>query len=126
VALYEAALAHLRVQGALVNAVKPELLLEGPDFDRLSEARGAAAAGDAAAEEALEAAWGDMEARFDELAARAWSTVLLQVRVGEGRPPSGPLQALLLIQARACWFCKISWSAVSLLAGALPFTLIWL
>jgi len=43
------------------------------------EARNAAAAGDAAAEEALEAAWGEVEGRFEETGARAWSTVLLQV-----------------------------------------------
>lgn len=79
VTLYEAALSHLATAGALVNSVKPELLLDSQDFDRLADARGAAAAGDAAAEEALDA-WADMETRFDELAARSWNTVLLQVR----------------------------------------------
>ena len=78
VALYDAALAHLASHGALVNSVNPELLLDSQDFDRLADARGAAAAGDAAAEEALDA-WADVEARFDELSARAWNTVVLQV-----------------------------------------------
>lgn len=76
---YDAVLTHLKVHGGLVNAVKPELLLEGPGFDRVMEARNAAAAGDPAQEEALEASWSDVEARFDELSARAWNTVVLQV-----------------------------------------------
>ncbi|KAI8473771.1 MAG: hypothetical protein J3K34DRAFT_497953 [Monoraphidium minutum] len=78
-ALLGAALAHLRSHGALVNAVKPELLLDGAAFDAVVEARAAAAAGDAAAEEALEAWVADAEARFDELSARSWGAVLLQI-----------------------------------------------
>jgi hypothetical protein len=87
-ATYEAALSHLRSQGALVNAVKPEHLLTGPDFDQIMEARSAAVAGDAAQEAAQEAEWGDLEARFDELASRAWGTVLMQARGGLWQRPA--------------------------------------
>lgn len=82
VATYDAALSLLRGAGGLVNGVRPELLLDGPDFDRVTEARSAAAAGDAAAEEALEAEWGEVEADFDALSARAWAAVVAQARGG--------------------------------------------
>lgn len=85
VALYSAALSHLRAAGALVNPVKPEALLPAAEFDALQEARAASAAGDAAQEAALEAEWGELEAGFDEAGARAWATVLLQVRRARAR-----------------------------------------
>lgn len=78
-ATYEAILAHLRAHGALVNAVKPEYLLEPVDFELLMEARSAAAAGNPE-QEAAQELWGPVEQSFGEYSARAWNCVLLQVR----------------------------------------------
>jgi hypothetical protein len=102
-ATYDTILGHLRTYGGLVNAVKPEHLLTGPDFDQIMEARSAAAAGDAAQEAGLESEWGDLEARFDELSARAWSTVLMQVR---------PLVILGAPGQEALFLQSLPWGAV--------------
>jgi hypothetical protein len=80
-ATYEAILAHLRAHGALVNAVKPEYLLEPADFELLMEARSASAAGNPEQETAQEL-WAPVEQSFGEYSARAWNCVLLQVRWG--------------------------------------------
>ncbi len=68
----------LQVRGALVNAVKPELLLDEDDLDRVLTARaeGAASAEDEEALEALQL----MEAAWEMHSVQAWNTVLLQVR----------------------------------------------
>eukprot|EP00775_Hariotina_reticulata_P012144 gene12144-12282_t len=76
--LYDATLNHLRQHGALVNAVKPEYLLEENDFHRVMEARTAAAAGSPEQEEALEL-WSPVELNFELYSAQAWNCVLLQV-----------------------------------------------
>jgi hypothetical protein len=75
---YEAILAHLRAHGALVNAVKPEYLLEPSDFELVMEARSAAAAGNPE-QEAAQELWAPAELSFGAYSARAWNCVLLQV-----------------------------------------------
>ncbi|KAF6261116.1 hypothetical protein COO60DRAFT_1637017 [Scenedesmus sp. NREL 46B-D3] len=77
-AMYEAILAHLRAHGALVNAVKPEYLLDPADFELLMQARSAAAAGNPD-QEAAQELWDPVEQGFGAYSARAYNCVLLQV-----------------------------------------------
>jgi hypothetical protein len=78
VVMYDSVLRALRIQGAMLGAVKPDMLIDQADFDRLMEARTAAAAGNEEEEEALDT-WAALESAFDVHAAQAWNTVLLQV-----------------------------------------------
>lgn len=78
-ATYEAVLQHLRGQGALLNAVRPEFLLPEAEFLALQDARAAAAAGTPDEEEALERAWAAAELAFPRHAAMAWNALLLQL-----------------------------------------------
>lgn len=77
-AVYEAALAHLRAQGALLNTVKAEYLLPEGDFVQLMEGMAAAAAGNPEQEDALDY-WAAVETSFGAYSAMAWNCVLLQV-----------------------------------------------
>lgn len=86
---YEKVLTFLKQQGALLNAVKPELLLAEEDFERVLASReqglegsgdevegeGAAAAG---AREAA-AAWRAVQANFANVSREAWHMTLFQV-----------------------------------------------
>ena len=82
-AVYEATLNHLRTHGGLVNSVKPEYLLDSEDFDRIMEARTAAAAGNPEQEQALEL-WAPVEQSFGVYSTQAWNTLLLQVGSQQG------------------------------------------
>lgn len=77
-AVYEAALNHLRAQGALLNTVRAEYLLSEGDFQKLMEDRTASAAGNPELEEALDC-YAAVEASFGAYSAMAWNCVLLQV-----------------------------------------------
>ncbi|KAL0021413.1 hypothetical protein WJX79_003538 [Trebouxia sp. C0005] len=74
---YENLLAHLKSQGALLNAVKPELLLDITDF-RLMLAKREAKAVTEADTEALDW-WYDLEDDFELLSFKAWNAVIYQV-----------------------------------------------
>ena len=78
VVMYDSVLKALRAQGAMIGAIKADMLIDQADFDQLMEARTAAAAGNEEEEEALDS-WAAMEAGFDVHAAQAWNSLLLQV-----------------------------------------------
>ncbi|DBA78771.1 TPA: putative protein fap47 [Trebouxia sp. C0004] len=85
---YENLLAHLKSQNALLNAVKPELLLDITDF-RLILAKREAKAVTEADTEALDW-WYDLEDDFELLSFKAWNAVIYQTidRMSGGRVDS--------------------------------------
>lgn len=74
--LFDALLVFLKSHGALLNAVKPEMLLEYEDFDRILNAR----SNQATAPEQLDAIdlWSDIENNFQTVSAQAWNMVIMQ------------------------------------------------
>lgn len=76
-AQYDAALLHLRAHGALLNAVKPEMLLDVEDFQRLLAARGNSAT--TAEQLAAVEGWENLQENFETISPQAWNAVLLQV-----------------------------------------------
>lgn len=75
---YDRLLVHLRASGCLVNAVKPEMLLDEEALDLLLAARASQAPSPTAAQ-AAEDAWAEMEVNYEGVSARAWACVLLQL-----------------------------------------------
>lgn len=74
---YDRMLTFLKSHGALLNAIKPEYLLEFEDLRRVVEARVARAA--TVAEEETARLWEQVEAGFKEVSRRSWNAILLQV-----------------------------------------------
>ena len=76
--LFDSMLVFLKAHGALLNAVKPEMLLEFEDFKRVLDSR----ANKATTEEQNEAIelWGEVELNFSTISAQAWNILVFQVR----------------------------------------------
>ncbi len=74
---YETLLAFLKSHGALLNGVKPEMLLESEDFGRVLSQRTSAAA--TADDEVELEQWALLEASFDAVSAQAWNALLSQL-----------------------------------------------
>lgn len=82
---YEKVLTFLKQHGALLNAVKPELLLAQEDFERVlaSREQGSEGLGAAEGDEAKESAaagWRGVLANFGNVSREAWQITLFQVR----------------------------------------------
>ncbi|EFJ49198.1 hypothetical protein VOLCADRAFT_90100 [Volvox carteri f. nagariensis] len=75
---YDAVLVFLKSHGCLLNAVKPEMLLEYEDFCRVMNERSTAATDNAEELEALEM-WSEVEMNFATVSAQAWNSMVLQI-----------------------------------------------
>ncbi|MEW5300161.1 MAG: hypothetical protein WDW36_003110 [Sanguina aurantia] len=76
-AQYDAVLLFLKRHGALLNAVKAEMLLEEDDFVRVLNDRTNQSSG-VEETEAVDL-WGDVEQNFDAVSNQCWTNVMLQV-----------------------------------------------
>ena len=77
--LFDQMLVFLKGHGALLNAIKPEMLLEFEDFKRVLDAR----ANKATTEEENEAVglWEEVELNFSTVSAQAWNMLIFQVLI---------------------------------------------
>ena len=78
---YEKLLTHLKAHGALLNAVKPEMMLDSEDFSRVMQARMAkiSSAGTSDPSEADRLGhWVALDTAFLQVSSAAWRVVLLQ------------------------------------------------
>jgi hypothetical protein len=74
---FDAVLVHLKSYGALLNAVKAEMLLDEEDLKRVMAAREARAKGPE--ELASLEAWESLQMNYDQVSIRAWNALLTQV-----------------------------------------------
>ncbi|GLI64998.1 hypothetical protein VaNZ11_008424 [Volvox africanus] len=75
---YDAVQVFLKSHGCLLNAVKPEMLLEYEDFCRVMNERSTAAPDNSDELEALDM-WSEVEANFQVVSAQAWNSMVLQI-----------------------------------------------
>ena len=75
-ATFDSLLVLLKAHGAFLNAVKPEMLLDAEDLNRVLNARETSASSSSEVD-AIEA-WADVEAQFENISKQAWTSVLLQ------------------------------------------------
>ncbi|PNW70067.1 hypothetical protein CHLRE_17g704300v5 [Chlamydomonas reinhardtii] len=75
---YDAVLVFLKSHGCLLNAVKPEMLLEFDDFCRVMNERSTAATDNHDELEALEM-WAEVESNFDLVSGQAWNATIMQI-----------------------------------------------
>lgn len=74
---YDSMLVQLRAQGALINAIKPEHLLEFEDFSRIITVRTENV--NTVAEEDVVAGWMQVEDAFSTYSSQAWHTLISQM-----------------------------------------------
>jgi len=75
--LFDSILAFLKSHGALLNAVKPEMLLEHEDFTRVLNTRSSKAAEPAELEKID--MWQDVDENFETVSQQAWNSVIAQI-----------------------------------------------
>ncbi|KAG2493472.1 hypothetical protein HYH03_008289 [Edaphochlamys debaryana] len=75
---YDAVLVFLKSHGCLLNAIKPEMLLEYDDFCRVMNERSTQATDNHDELEALDM-WAEVESNFEAVSSQAWNATVLQI-----------------------------------------------